>query len=110
VSGVFSIEFDFLECDGPICSIALCLMFRSKQASTPSLEAMKAYSLGKKADTQKGAAAALPYNQRAIELDPNFAMGYWAVGGNYFNLGEMCASEEYRSVVVEGSENSLPGL
>ena len=47
-----------------------------EQATTSSLEALKAYSLGEKAVHEKGAAAALPYHQRAIELDPNFAMGY----------------------------------
>ena len=46
------------------------------QATTSSLEALKAYSLGRKASNEKGSAAALPYDQRAIELDPNFAMGY----------------------------------
>ena len=50
------------------------------QATTFSLEALKAYSLGKKAADEKGAAIALPYFQRAIELDPNFAMGYNALG------------------------------
>jgi hypothetical protein len=47
-----------------------------EQATTSSLEALKAYSLGIKAANEKGVAAALPYDQRAIELDPNFAMGY----------------------------------
>ena len=51
-----------------------------EQATTSSLEALKAYSLGIKACDEKGAAAALPYFQRAIELDPNFAMGYWRSG------------------------------
>ena len=56
-----------------------------EQATTSSLEALKAYSLGTKGDREKGAAAALPYHQRAIELDPNFAMGYRAVGDDYFS-------------------------
>ena len=51
-----------------------------EQATTSSLEALKAYSLGRKAQNEKGTAAALPYHQRAIELDPNFAAGYSAVG------------------------------
>ena len=50
------------------------------EATTSSLEALKAYSLGEKAVNEKGAAAALPYDQRAIELDPNFAMGYMRGG------------------------------
>ena len=66
-----------------------------EQATTSSLEALKAYSLGRKAANEKGPAAALPYDQRAIELDPNFAMGYWAVGSDYSNLGELGRASEY---------------
>jgi eukaryotic-like serine/threonine-protein kinase len=65
------------------------------QATTSSLEALKAYSLGKKADDEKGPAAALPYYQRAIELDPNFALAYNTVGIAYFNLGEIARASEY---------------
>jgi len=66
-----------------------------EQATTPSLEALKAYSLGEKTLNEKGAAPALPYHQRAIELDPNFAMGHWAVGNDYFILGELGRAGEY---------------
>ena len=65
------------------------------EATTSSLEALKAYSLGRKARNEKGAAAALPYDQRAIELDPNFAMGYGAVGTDYSSLGEVGRASEY---------------
>jgi|HubBroStandDraft_6_1064221.scaffolds.fasta_scaffold00584_18 DNA-binding winged helix-turn-helix (wHTH) protein/tetratricopeptide (TPR) repeat protein len=65
------------------------------EATTPSLNALKAYSLGRKVIHEKGVAAALPYNQRAIELDPNFAMGYMAVGIEYGNLGEVGRAREY---------------
>jgi serine/threonine protein kinase len=65
------------------------------EATTSSLEALKAYSLGQKARSEKGTAAALPYHQRAIELDPNFATGYRAVGGDYFSLGEPGRASEY---------------
>jgi eukaryotic-like serine/threonine-protein kinase len=44
-----------------------------QQATTPSLEALKAYSLGRKTLSEKGAAAALPFFQHAVELDPEFA-------------------------------------
>ena len=64
-------------------------------ATTSSLEALKAYGLGRKASNEKGFAAALPHYQRAIELDPNFAMGYWAVGWVYSNLGEESRAREY---------------
>ncbi len=66
-----------------------------EQATTSSLEALKAYSLGGKAEGEKGAAAALPYRQRAIELDPNFATGYRAIGGAYHNLGDTGRANEY---------------
>ena len=65
------------------------------EATTSSLEALKAFSLGDKALNEKGEAAALPYDQRAIELDPNFAMGYAAVGTEYTNLGELERASEY---------------
>jgi eukaryotic-like serine/threonine-protein kinase len=64
------------------------------EATTSSLEALKAYSLGVKA-SDKDAASALPYDQRAIQLDPNFAMGYWAVGSDYFSVGEVRRASEY---------------
>jgi eukaryotic-like serine/threonine-protein kinase len=59
-----------------------------EQATTSSLEALKAYSLGRKANQEKGPAAALPDCQRAIQLDPNFAMGWDLVGSDYASLGE----------------------
>src|ERR1700691_2853353 len=65
------------------------------QATTFSLEALKEYSLGRNADYEKGSAAALPYFHRAIELDPNFALGYSAVGGDYFSLNQVGRASEY---------------
>jgi len=65
-----------------------------EDASTPSLEALKAYSLGRKADNEKGHAG-LPYDQRAIELDPSFPVAYEAVGNDYSNFGEQGRASEY---------------
>jgi len=65
------------------------------EATTSSLEALKAYSLGRKAHSEKGVAAALLYDERAIELDPNFAMSYQAVGIDYWGLGELGRASEY---------------
>jgi eukaryotic-like serine/threonine-protein kinase len=68
-----------------------------EQATTPSLEALRAYSEGTKIKLQKGDAAALPLFKRAIELDPNFAVAYDALGISYSNLGEDgLASENVR--------------
>jgi len=60
-----------------------------EQATTPSLEALKAYSLGVKTNLAKGGRAALPFYKRAAELDPNFAMAYARMGAIYFNLNEV---------------------
>jgi len=65
------------------------------EATTSSLEALQAFSLGRKAANEKGYAAALPYHQRAIQLDPNFAVGYSVVGGDYSSLGELGRASEY---------------
>jgi eukaryotic-like serine/threonine-protein kinase len=65
------------------------------QATTSSLEALKALSLGRKASDDKGPAAALPYDQRAIALDPDFAMAYRAVGIDYTTLSELGRAGEY---------------
>ncbi len=59
-----------------------------EQATTPSLEALKAYSLGNVARDRKGDAAALSFFNRAIELDPDFALAYDALGISYSNLNE----------------------
>jgi eukaryotic-like serine/threonine-protein kinase len=59
-----------------------------EQATTPSLEALQAYSLGRKAMVGGDWAAAVPFFQRAIRLDPNFAMAYARLGMGYRNLGE----------------------
>jgi serine/threonine protein kinase/Tfp pilus assembly protein PilF len=66
-----------------------------EQATTSSLEALKAFSLGERAAHEKGTAAGLSYHQRAIELDPNFAMGYRVVAGDYNALGQLGRAIEY---------------
>jgi len=66
-----------------------------EQATTSSLEALKELSLGNKAQNEKGPVAALPYHQRAIQLDPNFGMGYRAVGIDYSSFGETGRASEY---------------
>jgi tetratricopeptide (TPR) repeat protein len=59
-----------------------------EDATTPSLEALKAYSLGRKMFFAKGNTAAIPFLKRAVELDPNFAIAYRALSAVYGNLGE----------------------
>jgi DNA-binding winged helix-turn-helix (wHTH) protein/tetratricopeptide (TPR) repeat protein len=60
-----------------------------EQVTTPSLDALKAYSLGMKVRRAKGAAAALPFLQRAVELDPSFAMAHARLAMVYVDLDEV---------------------
>lgn len=60
-----------------------------EEATTPSLEALKAYSLGRQAFTQKGSLAAIPFFEQAVDIDPNFAMAHAAlavVEGNLYRM------------------------
>ncbi|HKF51171.1 MAG TPA: protein kinase [Candidatus Acidoferrales bacterium] len=63
--------------------------------TTSSLEALQAFSLGMQAyDVTNDFTVAIPLFQRAISLDPNFAMAYWGLSSSYFPLGEMALSAE----------------
>jgi serine/threonine protein kinase len=63
--------------------------------TTPSLEALQAYSLGFQAMAIKNdAAAAIPLFQRATSLDPNFAMAYARLGSSYANLNQTSRGAE----------------
>ena len=68
---------------------------RIEQATTPSLEALNAYSLGLKARYEKGDTAAIPFFQQAIQLDPNFAMAYLRLGIDYVNLDETTQANRF---------------
>jgi len=66
-----------------------------EQATTSSLEALQAYSLGWKTQWAKGdSAAAVPFYQRAIQLDPNFAMAYASLGTSYWVITETSLGAE----------------
>ena len=77
-----------------------------EQATTSSLEALKAYSLGEKIANEKDVAAALPYHQRAIELDPNFSMDYKSVGDDYYAVGEPTRASEYYTKAFQLREHA----
>jgi eukaryotic-like serine/threonine-protein kinase len=64
------------------------------QATTSSLEALKAFSLGSRITNEQGDAEAIPFLKRAIELDPNFAMAYTSLATSYYNLGQGSLSVE----------------
>jgi eukaryotic-like serine/threonine-protein kinase len=76
------------------------------EATTSSLEALQAYSLGLKAAEEKGPAVSLPYLQRAIELDPNFALGYLRLGQHYGSLGEVARAGEYTTKAFQLREHA----
>jgi DNA-binding winged helix-turn-helix (wHTH) protein/tetratricopeptide (TPR) repeat protein len=67
------------------------------EATTPSLEALKAYSMGWQVSFSSGAAASVPFLHRAIEIDPNFASAYAALGRMYGDIGEFARSAENTS-------------
>jgi len=77
-----------------------------EQATTSSLEALQAFSLGRQARNEKGAAIALPYFQRAIQLDPNFALAHWALGSDYFDLGELMRASEFTTKAFQLREHA----
>jgi eukaryotic-like serine/threonine-protein kinase len=68
------------------------------QATTESLEALRSYSIGQSMDAQgKSETETIPFYQRAVELDPNFAMAYGAMANEYYNLSEpYLASQFYK--------------
>src|ERR1039458_9355531 len=65
-----------------------------EEATTPSLEALKVYSLGLKTWAAKGDTAALPFYKRAVDLDPNFAMAYAQLSVLYHDLNEAAGAAE----------------
>jgi eukaryotic-like serine/threonine-protein kinase len=87
------------------------------EATTPSLEALKAYSMGITTSRTKGASAAIPFLKRALELDPNFAAAYAGLGVEYSNLGQASLSADYikkayalRDRVSEHEKYRIAGL
>ena len=65
-----------------------------EQITTPSLDALRAYSLGWKTWLAKGDSAGLPFFKHAVELDPNFAMAYGRLAMVYWDLSEPTLAAE----------------
>jgi len=87
-----------------------------EEATTPSLEALKACSLGRKAGYTKGITTELPFYKKAIDLDPGFAMAYTYMAEAYYNLDEpgraseyACKAYELREKVSERERLSIEG-
>jgi eukaryotic-like serine/threonine-protein kinase len=73
--------------------------------TTPSLEALQAYTLGNRTtDVANDYAAAIPLFERAISLDPNFAMAYLRLGQAYQPLSELarCAENTRKAYELRG--------
>jgi eukaryotic-like serine/threonine-protein kinase len=66
-----------------------------EQATTPSLEALKAFAMGNEERAKGKAQESLSYYQRAVQLDPNFAMAYARIGVHYVNQEQLEKSKEY---------------
>jgi eukaryotic-like serine/threonine-protein kinase len=77
-----------------------------EQATTTSLEALKAFSLGQAARNRGMEPQSVPYFQNAIELDPNFAMAYAVLGQVYANTGEEALSVEYTQKAFDRRDRS----
>ena len=71
------------------------------EATTPSLEALKAYSAGWQVSFSAGSEASVPFFRRAIEIDPNFASAYAALGRMYGDIGEASLSAVNTSKAYE---------
>jgi serine/threonine protein kinase/tetratricopeptide (TPR) repeat protein len=76
------------------------------EATTSSLEALQAYTVGEKTYRERGPADALPYHLHAIELDPNFAIGYERVGVDYFGMNETGRASEYYAKAFQLREHA----
>ncbi|HEX6908689.1 MAG TPA: protein kinase [Terriglobales bacterium] len=66
-----------------------------EQITTPSLEALKMCSVGYRTMNTKSQAEAVPFFQRALELDPDFAAAYVGLGTTYLNMGESGLATQY---------------
>jgi eukaryotic-like serine/threonine-protein kinase len=71
------------------------------QATTPSLDALKAFSSGHKILFATGAAEAIPFLKQAIELDPNFAIAYAWLGRAYRDVDQNATAAEYTRKAYE---------
>ena len=72
-----------------------------EQATTGSLEALQAYSLALSVWNKQGDEVSLPYFRKAVQLDPNFAMAYAALGTIYHNLNEASLARENATKAFE---------
>jgi serine/threonine protein kinase/tetratricopeptide (TPR) repeat protein len=72
-----------------------------REATTSSLEALKAFTIGSGLHERGESLAALPFYRQAVEIDPNFAMAYARLGTVYGNLGQSEPAMEYKGKAFE---------
>ena len=65
-----------------------------EEATTASLDALKAYSAGHRASLTESMVAGIPLQKRAIELDPNFALAYAGLALTYADSGQTGTAAE----------------
>ncbi|MEP7354721.1 MAG: protein kinase, partial [Acidobacteriota bacterium] len=68
-----------------------------EEATTSSFEALKAYTMAMRLNITQSYAASIPHYQRAIELDPNFAMAHAHLSLAYYNANEIALARESAS-------------
>ncbi len=77
-----------------------------EEATTPSLDALKALSSGRRVWFAEGDPGAIPFYKRAIELDPNFALAYAWLGVAFTTLGESNIAAGYTRKAYELRERT----
>jgi len=77
----------------------------ASNATTPSLDALKAYSMGVETRLKTGDVQAIPMFEHALELDPNFALAAGRLGAIYTNLRDLPQSQQYMKRAFARSES-----
>jgi tetratricopeptide (TPR) repeat protein len=77
-----------------------------REATTSSLEALKAYTKATEMNNLLRYRDAIAFAQRAVELDPSFASAYRRLSANYWNLSEITKAREYAGRAYELRERA----
>jgi DNA-binding winged helix-turn-helix (wHTH) protein/tetratricopeptide (TPR) repeat protein len=72
-----------------------------EQITTPSLEALQAYTFGQRARARGAEIESIAFFQRAVELDPKFASAYASLSTVFSNLGEADRARQYARLAYE---------
>ncbi len=77
-----------------------------EMATTPSLEALKAFTSGQRVLYASGPPGAIPFYRHATELDPNFALAYAMLGRTYGDIGETGTAAQYIAKAYDSRERA----